>query len=193
MAESLGLKTAGGAIVSSVEVGSAADRAGIKRNDIIKAFNGQPVEDTNALRNRVAEAKPGSSATVVIDRNGSERTLTVMLGEADTSARAAGPREGTSGDDNSTLGVRVTPLTPDLATRNSVPKDVHGVLVQDVNPDGRAAAAGIREGDVIQEVNRQPVQTVEELQAAVRGASNRPVLLLVNREGQDRFVTVRPS
>jgi serine protease Do len=84
-------------------------------------------------------------------------------------------------------------LTPDLASRVGVPRDVRGLLVQEVNPDGRAADAGIQAGDVIQEVNRKPVATVEELRAAVRTTTDRPTLLLVNREGRDLFVTVRPS
>jgi serine protease Do len=65
--------------------------------------------------------------------------------------------------------------------------------VQQVNPDGRAADAGIEAGDIILEVNRQPVQSVEELRAAVRKTTDRPTLLLVSREGRELFVTVRPS
>ena len=66
-------------------------------------------------------------------------------------------------------------------------------MVQDVNPDDRAADAGIQTGDVIEQVNRQPVQSVEDLRAALRKSPDRPVLLLVNREGSSRFVTVRPK
>ncbi len=95
--------------------------------------------------------------------------------------------------DRTALGVSVAPLTPELASRAGVPKDVRGLLVQEVNPDGRAAEAGIRSGDVIQEVNRKPVETVEELRAAVKATTNRPTLVLVNREGRDLFVTVRAS
>ena len=87
----------------------------------------------------------------------------------------------------------MTPLTPERAARAGLPKGTRGVLVEQVNPDGRAADAGIQPGDVIVEVNRQPVQTVDELRSAVRRANDRPTLLLVNREGQDLFVTVRPS
>jgi len=74
-----------------------------------------------------------------------------------------------------------------------LPRGTQGVVVQQVNPDGRAADAGIQEGDIILEVNRQAVQSVDDLRAAVRKSTDRPTLLLVNREGRDLFVTVRPS
>lgn len=192
MAESLGLKDVGGAIVTSVGAGSAAERAGLKRGDIIKAFNGRPVQEFNTLRNRVAEMAPGASASVGIVRDGSERTLTVKLDEAEVS-KAARAGDAASDDDKTALGVAVAPLTPDLAARAGLPKDARGVLVQQVNPDGRAADAGIQAGDVIVEVNRQPVQTVDELRSAMKKAPDKPALLLVTREGQDLFVTVRAS
>jgi len=178
--------------VSSVQSGSAADRAGVKRGDVIKSFNGQDVLDTNTLRNRVASTTPGSNAALVVIRDGSERTLTVKLDElaASKSARSDGD---TDAADKAALGVAVAPLTPEMASRAGLPKDAHGLVVQEVTPDGRAAEAGIQAGDVIQEVNRQPVQSVDELRAAVRRTSDRPVLLLVNREGRDLFLTVRPS
>jgi Do/DeqQ family serine protease len=192
MAESLGLKSSGGAIVSSVEPDSAAERAGIKRNDIIKSFNGEPVHDINALRNHVADAKPGSAANVVIERDGREQTMSVKLDEAAASKTARDDSSAPSADKGA-LGISASPLTPELAARAGVPKSVQGVFVQDVNPDGRAAEAGIQPGDVIEEANRQPVKSVEELRSAVRSSANKPVLLLVNREGRDIFVTVKPS
>jgi serine protease Do len=192
LAESLGIKQVGGAVVSGVETGSAAEHAGVKRGDVIKSFNGQPVDDTNSLRNRVAAAAPGSEAKVVVLRDGSERELTVQLDEAAVSKNARRGGESQS-DDHAALGVSVAPLTPELAARAGINRETKGLIVQDVDPDGRAAAAGIQPKDVIQEVNRKPVQTVDELRAAVKTSSDRPVLLLVNREGHDLFVTVRPS
>lgn len=192
LAESLGLKGVGGALIGSVTAGSAADRAGLQRGDVIMSFNGQPVHDTNTLRNRVAETAPGSTADVTIVRDGKEKHVSVKLDEAagDKIAR----RDGDSGSvDQASLGVTVAPLTPELASRYKLPRDAHGVVVQEVDPDGRAAAAGIQAGDVIEEVNRQPVQSVEDLRAAVRKSTDRPVLLLVNRQGRGLFVTVRPK
>jgi serine protease Do len=80
-----------------------------------------------------------------------------------------------------------------MAAQAKLPRNSHGVVVQDVNPDGRAADAGIQAGDIILEVNRQAVQSVEDLRAAVRKSADRPTLLLVNRDGRDIFITVRAS
>jgi Do/DeqQ family serine protease len=194
LAASLGLPDTRGAIVSSVEPGSAAERAGVKRGDVIVSFNGQPVTEYNALRNRVAEAKPGASATIGIVRDGSEKALTVKLDEASPkrTARAA-PGDAPEEADQTALGVGVAPLTPETAARAGLRGSVKGLLVQNVEPDSRAADAGIRPGDVIVEANRKSVTNVDELRAAVRSTSDRPLLLLVNREGHDLFLTVRPS
>jgi serine protease Do len=193
MAASLGLKEVGGVIISSVEPGSAADRAGLKQGDVIQSFNGETVKDFNSLRNRVADTAPGSSATVTIVRDGARRDVTVKLNEtaADKSARSGGS-EGTT-EDKAALGVSVAPLTPELATRYNLPRNAKGVVVQDVNPDGRAADAGLQPGDLIQQVNRQSVETVEDLRTAVRRSIDKPVLLLIGREGRNLFVTVRPN
>jgi len=196
LADSLGLKQAHGAIVSSVAQGSAAERAGVKRGDVIELFNGQAVHDTNTLRNRVAEAGPGSTAELVIVRDGIEKKLSVKLDEANPEklARGRGGREDDSAapDDKAALGVSVAPLTPELRDRARAPKDVQGLVVENVNPDGRAAAAGIQPGDIIQEVNRQPVKSVDDLRSALKKTTDKPTLLLVNRQGNDIFVTVRP-
>ena len=194
LAESLGLKQNTGAIVSNVTDGSAADKAGVKRGDVIQTFNGVAVHDTNTLRNRVAEAGPGSSADVVVVRDGAEQHLTVKLDEAAPSkaARARDSEPGAS-DDKTALGVAVAPLTPELAEKARAPKDARGLLVEDVNPEGRAAAAGIQAGDVIQEVNRQPVKSVDELKAALKKTSDKLTLILISRQGSHLFLTVKPS
>jgi Do/DeqQ family serine protease len=195
MAENLSLKKTGGAIISSVTPGSAADRAGLKQGDVIESFNGQPLHDFNSLRNRVAEAGPGSTAELVIVRDGAEKKVSVKLDEANPEklARSGGRAESDGTDDKTSLGVSVAPLTPELAERFKAPKDAHGLLVQGVNPDGRAASAGIQEGDVIESVNRQSVKTVEDLRSALKGSGNKPLLLLINRQGNNVFVTVKPA
>jgi Do/DeqQ family serine protease len=190
LAASLGLKQVSGAIVSSVTPGSAADRGGLKRGDVIQSFNGQPVLDTNTLRNRVAAAGPGSMADVVIIRDGGEKRLSVKLDEATPDRLAQRGGDVGSSDKAAALGVSVAPVTPELASRIGAPKDVKGLLVEAVSPEGRAAGAGIQTGDIIQEVNRESVRTIEELRAAVAKTTDRPLLLLVNRRGSDLFLTV---
>jgi Do/DeqQ family serine protease len=191
MAQSLGLKDTQGVIVSSVTAEGAADKAGVKAGDVLKSFDGKAVADMNSLRNRVAETKPGSTATLVIVRDGSEKTLSVKLDE-----RSAGTARRDDADpeaDRTALGVAVAPLTPQLAERAGLPKDAHGLVVQDVDPDSRAADAGIQRGDIIREVNREAVRSVEDLRAAVKRTTDRPALVLVQRGDQSLFVTVKPS
>ncbi len=192
LAESLGLKDVAGAIVSAVAPGSAAEHAGIKRGDVIKSFNGQPVHDFNALRNRVADAAPGSSAPVVVVRDGAEKTMTVTLDEA-ASSRAAREGADAKDSDKTALGVAVAPLSPEVASRAGLSRDTTGLVIQQVNPEGRAADAGLRSGDIILEVNRHNVDSPDDLREALRSGSDKPTLLLVRRDASDIFVTVRPN
>src|SRR5438132_5282217 len=178
LADSLGLKHVGGAIIGTVTPDSAADRAGLKRGDVVMSFNGQQVNDINSLRNHVAEAAPGSTASVVINRDGAEKTVAIKLDEAEVSKRSGRNSEPAAAG-KAGLGI-------------GVEKNAKGLVITQVNPDGPAADAGLKEGDIIVEVNRKAVGSVEDLRAAVR-TSGRPVLLLVEREGQTRFVTVRPA
>jgi serine protease Do len=141
----------------------------------------------------VAATLPGSDAKVEVVRDGRERMLTVRLGEAATS-RAARPAAGGAGsDDRTALGITVTPLTPELAARAGLDGQARGVLVRDVDPDGRAALVGIRTGDIIQEVNRRAVATPDDLRSELLAATGRPALLLVNRDGRTFFVPVKPT
>jgi Do/DeqQ family serine protease len=193
MAASLGLKEVGGVIISSVEPGSAADRAGLKQGDVIQSFNGESVKDFNLLRNRVADTAPGSNATVTVIRDGAKRDVTVKLNENAAGKSVRGNEGDSTAEDRTALGVSVAPLTPELANRYNLPRNAKGVVVEDVNPDGRAADAGLQAGDLILQVNRQSVANVEDLREAVRRSANRPVLLLISREGQNHFLTVRAN
>jgi serine protease Do len=192
IASSLGDKELHGVIVSSVTPDSAADRAGIKQGDVITAFNGEKVRDGNVLRNHVADSAPGATVPVEVVRDGKSRSLSVKLDEKPGDKQAARDTNGDR-DDKASLGINVAPLTPELAARAGLSRTAKGVLVQEVDPNGRAADAGLERGDVIEQVNRQPVQTVDDLRAAVRRSSDRPVLLLVTREGKSIYVTVNPS
>ena len=186
IAQSLDLKEVRGALVNDVRPNSPAAGAGVRRGDVIVAFNGQPVADDNALRNAVARTQPGTPVTFTVVRDGRELQLRATLAElpvekpkGDDSAAAAG-----GASESGKLGVAVEPLTPELAAQADLPRDTRGLVVRSVDPDGPAADAGIRAGDIIQEVNRQPVTTREQLRAALERSGTRPVLLFVTRPGQ---------
>ena len=200
IAQSLDMKDVRGVIVGSVQPGSAGERAGLKQGDVIVALNGQPVNDSNALRNRVASTPPDSDVTLTVVRDGREQQVKATLGEfkAPTERADDSTGDGNSGGGASTskLGITVEPLTPDITRQLNLPAGKQGVVVSELDPAGPAADAGLQRGDVIEQVNRQPVRSAADVTSALARSGARPVLLLVTRvtRGQAAtiFVTVRP-
>ena len=192
---SLNLKVQRGAIVSNVRAGSAAEKAGVKRYDVITAVNGERVEDGNSLRNRIAATQPGSEVTLTINRDGQEQQTKVTLTELNLETAQNQPdnqpkNQTPNAETNSgRLGLGLQPLTPALAKQLQVDAE-KGLVITEVDENGPAAEAGIRPQDVILEVNRQQVGSFDEIQVALQKAADRPVLLLINRRGQTVFLTV---
>ena len=195
LASSLDLPAARGAIVTSVAPGGPAERAGIKRGDVITAVNKQPVVDNNSLRNQVASLPPGSTAEVTALRNGRDQNFQVALAELPDRPRTDSDEDSSSTGNtgNEKFGLTVQPLTAEMASRNGLDADDQGLLVTRVDPNGSAANAGIRQGDLIQEVNRQPVRTVAEFSAAVQKSGARPALVLVKRRNNVIYLTLKPG
>lgn len=195
MAASLGFKEARGVIVSQIQTGSAAERAGLKQGDVITALNGVPVDTPNALRNQIAAMAPDSTVRLSILRDNREQQLNAQLGEfrAETAANGESNGNGSTAPKNmGKLGITVEPLTPEAKSRLEVGATTRGVVVGEVDPVGPAARAGIERGDVIEQVNRQPVHSAQEVTAALERSGNRPALLLINRRGENLFVTATP-
>lgn len=197
LAKTLELKENKGVIVGSIKPGSAAEKAGIKRGDVIIAINGEKVEDGNGLRNKVAATTPGTEITLTVLRNGKEQELKATLDEfqpekANNQAedeKTAPEKSNQSGK----LGLDLQPLTPDVAKKLELPAETKGLVVTDVDPEGPSAAEGIIKGDVILEINREEVGTYEEAQSALEKAGAKPSLLLVARRGQTVYITVEPK
>lgn len=189
--EALGAPGGQGALVSQVEPNGPADKAGVRPGDVIVEFNGKSVADLDQLVNDVVRTSPGTSAAMKVIRRKQPQTLNVTVVELDLDQErgrsAAGPTDATTG-----LGMTLQDLTPDLARQLRVPSGTSGAVVIEVEPRGPAQRAGIGRGDVIVEINGNPVsngtQASRELQ---RVGSGEVVTFLLLRGGQEVFVTIR--
>jgi Do/DeqQ family serine protease len=186
IARSLGLTQVRGALVSDVQPDSPAHKGGIRRGDVITAIDGTPVTDGNVLRNHVAQMLPGTQARITYLRSGKEETATVTLAEL----KAADREKDTPGvsAEGGGYGLSVEPLTRENARQLGV-EATTGVVVRDVEPSSRAAEAGLRSGDVIEQVDGKAVQSADALRSALK-AGDRPALLLVHRGATSVFVTL---
>jgi serine protease Do len=200
IAQSLGLPKTYGALVSSVTPKSPSADAGLKTGDIITDFNGREVSEMRRLPRMVAETAVGSKVTLGVWRDGKARTMTMTIAELPADIDAADTpetkSEETTGKTKSEkvdeLGLRVTALTPALRQKFELDDKTTGVLVVDVDPAGTAADKGLQAGDVIQDAGQTKVTELAQLQTAVNDAkkSGKPLLLLVDRNGDARFVAV---
>ncbi len=194
-AKALELKDTIGVLVSNVRQGSAAEKAGVKRGDIITAINGEKVEDGNVLRNKVAGTLPGNPIKITVLRDGSPKELTASLDEFDTETSAntnpnqpnkeANPTSEQSGK----LGLSLQPVTPQIAKQLEL-TEMEGLVVTEVDPNGASAQEGVSRGDVILEINKRSVKTLEDVQTALNSAGDKPILLLVNRKNQTTYITI---
>jgi serine protease Do len=194
-----GLKERRGALVSTVRAGGPAAKAGLEPGDIILEFNGKPVHRRDELTPIVTATKPGSTVPVKILRDKREMSLNVTVDELDLenentvrAARRNNPDADPDIQETAGFGLSLGTLTSDMARRLRVPPGTEGVLVQDVEPAGPAQRAGVGRGDIILQVNRRPVGTVQEVQRALSAVpSGGTASLLVLSNGQQRFVVMR--
>lgn len=195
LAKNFGLSEAKGALVSEVLPGSPAAKAGIKPGDVIVDFDGKEVEDQTALRNIVAQTPVGKNVKVKVVRDKKAKTLKVNIGEQPKDVASIGEESGgTQGatENKALAGLEVRNLTPEVAERLGLPADSKGVVITDIDPASKAAAAGLRVGDMITEINREPVKNVEDFNRIVGklGKDEHPLLLVKRREGKF-FVVIK--
>jgi serine protease Do len=182
LARSFGLKKAEGILVSEVQDDSPAAAGGIARGDVILKLNGERLADTADLRNRVALLLPGSTAQLTIFRDNREQTLSIKIGERPADLAQSGAQSQEERDTLESFGLTFQELTPELAERFGY-QDVQGVIVSQVEPGGPAALAGMRPGQLVEEVNRQPVSSASDLQSALKNSDDRKRVLLRVRTG----------
>ncbi len=186
LAESLGFKETEGALVSSVESNSPADKAGFERGDLIIALNNKKVADSTTLRNMVSSFAPGTKVDAKIIREGKEQTLAITLGEFKEKNITA-----KSVNDNIMKDVVVQELNQSLRDKLHLPDNVNGVVITAINGDSPAREL-LQINDVIQEIDRHPVQSISDYEKAISKIGKKDtILLLVYREGGSLYLTMK--
>lgn len=182
LSEALGLSVHQGAVVARVQPGSPAEKAGLKDGDVVIGFNGMPVEGASNLRNRVGQLAVGQKVTLDILRDGTKRTIDVVIGKRETAESG----NGTAVTHPLMKGALFGVVPADL----QLPDKGKGVFVQSVEPGSVADRAGLEEGDVIISCNRKPVNSVQELSTAA-SSGKRGILLNIRRGDTALFIVIR--
>ncbi|MGQ9570996.1 MAG: DegQ family serine endoprotease [Thermodesulfovibrionales bacterium] len=195
LSQKFGLQKTAGALVSDVAKGSPAERAGITRGDIILEFNGREVKDVGNLRNMVAQSRVGSEVSIKILRSGKEYIVRLVIAELPREIAEAVP--STFLDDleaEAFTGLSVMNLTKEIAKQLGLRKDEKGVVVVRVEPASPADESGIRKGDIIKEIDKKPIENLEDFNRVVSNLNkNETVLLFITRGDKKFYVTLKAS
>lgn len=193
LAQKFGLNTTEGALISDVMKGSPAHKAGITRGDIILRYNGKKIRDVASLRNMVAQTKIGVEAELIILRKGKEYSVRVKVVEMPSETSDYVPSSGTPSEkaDSPLSGVAVIDLTPSISKQLGLPADERGVVVMKIEQGSIAELSGLREGDLIQEIDRQRVYSLNDFNRIVsRLKGNEQILLFINRGGKRFYIAL---
>ena len=190
LAKSFGVKGNNGAVVTDVKEEGPADKAGIKQGDVILSFQGAPIEDSVTLQRAVTRSAVGSKVTVKVMRDGQEKDLSVTIAELPDNPQIAKAEAGPS--DQPLAGLAVQELDRETAQELGLKGKIQGVVVTTVDPESDAERAGLMPGDVIREINRNPVTSMKDFD---RAASNlkkgQTVLVLINRRGASLYLSAK--
>ncbi|HMK34088.1 MAG TPA: DegQ family serine endoprotease [Desulfomonilaceae bacterium] len=179
LGKSFGRTDTNGALVSKVVPGSPAEKAGIKTGDIILDYNGQPVTGASQLKNLVGQTKPGSTAKLKIWRNKQENDINVPIAERTAKAMESGTSAPAT---SSELGITVEKVPPEMASNMQLKEGV-GLVIKELNPNDPGAAMGLRQGDVILEVDGQVISSIPEFNKQVAVAKKNGVIRLMVQRG----------
>ena len=184
MREYYGLDDGQGVLVSQVFPGDPADQAGIQAQDIIIGVNGGKIEDARDLTGMIASLPVGSTANVRVIRDGKEKTFKVTIAKREDQRTASRGRKGPQED--AALGIRVSEITPEIARRFNL-EDTDGIIVVDVARGSKAAESGLQPGDIIKEVNRKAIGSVQEFESAIAKIDPGEAVQLFVRRGNMGF------
>ena len=197
LASEFGLKESSGALVAEVNPKSPADKAGLKSGDVITQFDGREVRDSRHLKLMVSQSAPNREVSVALLRDGKPKKVGVVLKELDDNKEMSGLRRrnpsNQAEDSGGLQGVVVSDLTPQLRQQFEIPREIEGALVTNVDEESAAWESALRPGDVIREINKQPVKDAEQAIELAQDLDKAKILLKVWRNGGNRFVVVDES
>jgi serine protease Do len=179
LAKSFGRTDTNGALVSQLVPGSPAEKAGIRTGDIVLDYNGHPVSGASQLKNLVGQTKPGSSAKLTIWRDKKTSEINITIAERTAQAMEAGASAPTTSNE---LGITVEKVPPDLASKMALKEGV-GLMIKEVSPDGRGAAMGLKQGDVVLEVDGKVISGLSEFNKEVATAKKNGLIRMMIQRG----------
>ncbi len=188
-----------GALVGEVAPKTPSEKTGMKTGDVITAVNGKKISDARELRLIIGSMAPGSKAQMEVNREGQTKTFDVELAEMPAGTTEEGPEtspEENAQPEKTTVfgGIAVADVTGEVRSALNFPKDIQGAVIAEIDADSPAGKAGLREGDVIQEVNKQPVKNAKDLVAISQKLKpNEKILLRVYSQGRSGYVALEPK
>ncbi|SHJ39151.1 serine protease Do [Malonomonas rubra DSM 5091] len=188
LADSFDLEQTDGILVAQVIEDSPAEKAGLEQGDVILKLNGETVNKVAKFRNTIALTRPGTDVKLLILRDGKKKTVKVTIGSLETDEKG----QPVSADKLPKLGMSLQKLTDDLAEQFGY-EGAKGVLVTAVEADSIAARAGIKRGDLIEEVNRKPVSEAHQVKKLIKESEKKTVLLLVRQGDASRYLALKLS
>ncbi|RJQ51040.1 MAG: DegQ family serine endoprotease [Nitrospiraceae bacterium] len=195
LAREFGLAKSSGALVTEIVKGSPAEKAGLRRGDIIIEVDGKEIRNVETLRNTIAQNRAGSKIRLTVLRDGEKITLSATITEFPqdlAQAEPTEPEESFSYQENALAGFSVMDLTQEIAKQLDLSKNEKGVIIVKVEPYSAAEDAGLRKGDIIQEINKKSIKTINDFNNIVsRVKKGDTLLLFMNRSGSKFYITLK--
>ena len=193
LAKEFKLKDTSGALIGDVVPNGPAAKAGLKNGDVVLEYNGKKVRDSRHLKLAVGETKPDTKVPLKVLRDGATRSLEATVQELPGTEKLAQSSDQKKADEGTLNGVTVSDLDAQARRQFDIPESVKGVIVADIEPDCAAAEAGLKPGDVIQEIDRTPVKTADEAVRLTENPKDKITMLRVWSGGSSRYMVVDES